>query len=172
MRVYCLYNLLSLIFFQYSFTNISVIETPRSSTVFENKVDLYGPALAVDGKISSGSTGFFMTDKLHYQWLELPLKVPKRLIGVKITNRKDLDTSSLFKLEIRAGGDQASGSDKLTHNEKVGYYNGPAAKGETFVVWFDKTVLAKYVTLQLTYGNIIKYLGWLYINEVVLIPGS
>ena len=152
--------------------NISVIESPRSSTVFENKVDLYGPSFAVDGKISSGSTGFFMTDKLHYQWLELPLKVPKRLIGVKITNRKDLDTDSLFKMEIRAGPDPASGSDRLTHNEKVGYYNGPADKGETFVVWFDKTVLAKYVTLQLTYGNIIKFLGWLYINEVVLIPGS
>ena len=147
------------------------IEPPTSSSIFQNNADLHGPGLAVDGKISETATGFFMTEKLVHSWLELPLKNPKRLIGIKITSRKDMFINSIRDVEIRAGMEPASGTGTMfTHNQKVGHYAGPAAQGETFTVMFDKTVLAKYVTIQLRYTN-VRFVGWLYVNEAVLIPG-
>ena len=69
--------------------------------------------------------------------------------------------------------DPASGAKiLLTHNEKVGYYEGPAAQGESFTIMFDKTLLAKYVSIQLTYLLAGLTYGWLWVNEAVLIKGS
>ena len=150
-----------------------MIETATSSTVFQNDLAKYAPELAADGLISNTANGFFMTEREKYSWLDLHLATPKRLIGIKITSRSDMYIAGIEKMEIRAGMDPASG-DKvlLTHNEKVGYYEGPAAQGETFTIMFDKTVLAQYVSIQLTYLLAGLSVGWLWVNEAVLIKGN
>ena len=150
-----------------------MIETATSSSVASNDLANHAPEFAVDGLISNTQYGFFMTDRLKYSWLDLHLATPKRLIGIKITSRTDMYIDGIRKMEIRAGMDPASGTMALlTHNEKVGYYEGPAAQGETFTIMFDKTVLAKYVSIQMTYKLVGLSYGWLWVNEAVLIKGS
>ena len=88
------------------------------------------------------------------------------MTGVTIVPRYDYDTKRFQNIEFRAGMTTVVDGfkGKLTINEKVGFFTGPAAPGQNYTILFDKTVLAKYITIQRMEENTI-----LEINEVTLL---
>ena len=72
-------------------------------------------------------------------------------------------------IEVRAGMTSVPDGLKgrITVNTKVGFFPGPASNGQTFIIKFDKRVLAKYITLQ-NIGEDV----FLEINEVTILKGT
>ena len=132
---------------------------------YYNDNDAYKPVYAIDGKISREQVDFFHSKEENYPWFQL--WIPEGYVtGVKIAPRYDYDTKRFQNIEFRAG--MATVVDgykgKLTINEKVGFFTGPATPGQNYTILFDKTVLAKYITIQRMEENAI-----LEINEVMLL---
>ena len=90
--------------------------------------------------------------------------------GVKIATRPDCCPDRLSYIEVRAGmcnlPDDFKG--KLTINEMVGFYRGPASKkSQIITINFGRSIMAKYITIQRTRNNV-----YLEINEVTMIAGT
>ena len=124
------------------------------------------PSYAIDGKISSISQYFYHSKKEDYPWLQLAL--PESVIsGVKIVTRVSCCKERFQNIEVRAGMDsvEVGFKGRLKVNTKVGFYTGPpSTNGQTITITFDKTVLAKYITIQHTGQKAI-----LEVNEVTLL---
>ena len=89
--------------------------------------------------------------------------------GVEIVTRYGCCAERVRDIEVRAGMESVPSGFKgrLTTNTKVATFDGPAdANLKTYRINFDRSVLAKYVTLQRIGGNVT-----LEINEVTMIQG-
>ena len=89
--------------------------------------------------------------------------------GVEIVTRYGCCEERVRDIEVRAGMDPVPTGFKgrLTINTKVAAFVGPAdANLKTYYINFDRSVLAKYVTLQRIGGSVT-----LEINEVTMIQG-
>ena len=111
----------------------------------------------MDGKVSDTMDGVFRSEGEDHDWLEIPIVSPMRVEGIELTARNDkvILVNTLKKLEIRAGMDAASGTGDvmLTHNKKVGYYEGPAGQGEVVKIKFAFPATVKYITIQRSKTN-------------------
>ena len=93
--------------------------------------------------------------------------------GLEIVTRSGCCADRVRDIEVRAGMDPVPNGFKgiLTINSKVATFVGPAdANLKTYRIDFDRTVRAKYVTLQRIGGPVT-----LEINEVTMIkshPGN
>jgi len=90
--------------------------------------------------------------------------------GVDIVTRYGCCADRVRDIEVRAGVDPVPNGFKgrLTINTKVATFVGPAdANLKTYRINFDRSVLAKYVTLQRIGGHVT-----LEINEVTMIKGG
>ena len=123
----------------------------------------YGPLTAIDDKISRDHRHFFHSRWESNPWLELSM--PEGYIsGVEIVTRYDCCADRVRDIEVRAGMSPVPNGFKgeLTINTKVATFVGPAdANLKTYRINFDRSVLAKYVTLQKIGGHVT-----LEINEV------
>ena len=123
------------------------------------------PEYSIDGKISKNAhKHLFHSKKEDYPWLEMTM--PEGLIrGVYVYTRYDYG-SRLENIEVRAGIASVPEGFKgrLTINTQVGFFTGPAESAKVYSIIFDKTVLAKYITLQR-----IREKATLEINEVMII---
>ena len=127
--------------------------------------DVYIPVFAIDGKISTIFEYFFHSKRENYPWFQL--WIPEgNVTGVTIVPRYDYDTQRFQNIEFRAGMTTVVDGFKgrLTINEKVGFFTGPAVPGENYTITFDTTVLAKYITIQRMQESAV-----LEINEVTLL---
>jgi len=127
--------------------------------------DVYFPVFAIDGKISTTFEYFFHSARENYPWFQL--WIPEgNVTGVTIVPRYDYDTQRFQNIEFRAGMTTVVDGFKgrLTINEKVGFFTGPAVPGENYTITFDTTVLAKYITIQRMQESSV-----LEINEVTLL---
>merc|ERR1719477_545265 len=127
----------------------------------------FGALTAIDGKISEENSHFFHSLPESNPWLELSM--PEGYIsGVEIVTRYGCCADRVRDIEVRAGVDPVPNGfkGKLTINSKVATFVGPAdANLKTYRINFDRSVRAKYVTLQrIGVGN-------LEINEVTMIKG-
>jgi len=126
----------------------------------------YGPLTAIDDKISQEHRHFFHSQAESNPWLELSM--PEGYIsGVEIVTRYGCCPDRVRDIEVRAGMDSVPNGFKgeLTINTKVATFVGPAdANLKTYRINFDRSVLAKYVTLQRIGGHVT-----LEINEVTMI---
>ena len=87
--------------------------------------------------------------------------------GVEIVTRPGCCAERVRDIEVRAGMDPVPNGFKgrLTTNRKVATFDGPAdANLKTYRINFDRSILAKYVTLQRIGGGVT-----LEINEVTMI---
>jgi len=134
----------------------------RSSSQYGSS---YGPLTAIDGKISHNNWVFFHSQIESNPWLELSM--PDGYIsGVEIVTRYGCCADRVRDIEVRAGVDPVPEGFKgrLTINSKVATFVGPADDNlKTYRINFDRSVRAKYVTLQ-RIG-----VGTLEINEVTMI---
>merc|ERR1719312_2314553 len=123
---------------------------------------------AIDGKISHENSKFFHSKFESDPWLELSM--PEGYIsGVEIVTRYGCCAKRVRDIEVRAGVDRVPNGFKgrLTINSKVATFVGPAdANLKTYRINFDRSVRAKYVTLQ-RIG-----VGTLEINEVTMIKSQ
>ena len=90
--------------------------------------------------------------------------------GVEIVTRYGCCPDRVRDIEVRAGMDSVPNGFKgeLTINTKVATFVGPAdANLKTYRINFDRSVLAKYVTLQKIGGHVT-----LEINEVTMIKSQ
>ena len=137
----------------------------RSSSQYASE---YGPETAIDNKISQTQYHFFHSQTESNPWLELSM--PEGLIGgVEIVTRSGCCADRVRDIEVRAGMSPVPSGFKgrLTINTKVATFVGPAdANLKTYRISFDRSVLAKYVTLQKIGGHVT-----LEINEVTMIKG-
>jgi len=140
----------------------------RSSSEFGPHNGYNGAHNAIDGHISKTWWSLFASSFEDYPWLEI--STPEGIInGVEIVTRFDCCWTRLQNIEIRAGLVPVPHmfKGKLTVNRKVATFVGPASRGQTYQVNFDRSVLAKYVTLQ----NIGKHVT-LEINEITILKAE
>ena len=152
---------------------------PRSSSVYLDNLDNWGPKLAINGEISNANRFFFHSKNEMNPWLEVKLPSPVLISSVTIINRKDSCWQRLVNVEIRAGmlpvpddftakERGADANKKLEVNSKCGFFVGPPdgfAK-DGHVIFFDRPILAQYITLQ------ILGVGFLQINGLKLNGGD
>ena len=142
--------------------NEDVVFQARGSSVYHGNLDKCGPKLAINGNISNGGGYLFHSVSEMNPWLEVKLPSPVLISSVTITNRKDNCWERLVNVEIRAGMDpvpdgftaQERGTDatkKLDVNSRCGFFAGPPNRftEEGHVIFFDRPILAQYITLQL-----------------------
>ena len=131
-------------------------------------IPYYSPRFAIDGKISDIGRHFYHSKREDFPWFQL--RIPEGYVsGVEIVARSDCCGNRLKNIEIRAGMTSVPDGFKgqLTVNTKVGFFPGPASNGQTFIISFDKRVLAKYITLQNIGEDVL-----LEINEVTILKGT
>ena len=128
------------------------LDVVATSSSVNGNIATYGPQLAVDGKIATGNTGFFLSSTEDYPWLQIKLSSPQALTGLVIVNRADRFGGRLKNLEIRAGVVPVPIGFKglLKFNKKAGHFPGPGKKGKTYNINFAAATSALYVTLQIT----------------------
>jgi len=138
----------------------------RSSSQYGMSDGLWSMDYAIDGKISEENHHFFHSLSESNPWLELSM--PEGYIsGVEIVTRYGCCADRVRDIEVRAGMDPVPNGFKgrLTINTKVATFVGPAdANLKTYRINFDRSILAKYVTLQ-RIGEGVS----LEINEVTMI---
>jgi len=138
----------------------------RSSSQYGISDGLWSADYAIDGKISEENHNFFSSLSESNPWLELSM--PEGYIsGVEIVTRYGCCADRVRDIEVRAGMDPVPNGFKgrLTINTKVATFVGPAdANLKTYRINFDRSILAKYVTLQ-RIGEGVS----LEINEVTMI---
>ena len=138
----------------------------RSSSQYGIGDGLWSADYAIDGKISEENHHFFHSLSESNPWLELSM--PEGYIsGVEIVTRYGCCADRVRDIEVRAGMDPVPNGFKgrLTINTKVATFVGPAdANLKTYRINFDRSILAKYVTLQ-RIGEGVN----LEINEVTMI---
>ena len=111
-----------------------------------------GPQLAIDGKHhTSGSGGFYHSNKEAYPWHMRQFNSANYLKGVKIYNRVDNFGSRLKSVEVRAGKTpiQAGYKGRITDNHLCGTFVGPGKDAGIYTVTCDPPILANVVTLQI-----------------------
>ena len=126
----------------------------------------FGALTAIDGKISQKDSHFFHSQTESNPWLELSM-LEGYISGVEIVTRYGCCADRVRDIEVRAGMDPVPNGFKgrLTINTKVATFVGPAdANLKTYRINFDRSILAKYVTLQ-RIGEGVN----LEINEVTMI---
>ena len=142
----------------------------RCSSHYSDAVN-YGPQLAVNGKISQASEGFFHSCEEYYPWLEVKLPSPILIKSVTVINRQDSCYERLRNLEIRVGmkpvpddftrhAQDHKGNKQLDCNSRCGYFAGPAEHPREEPVFnFQKPILAQYLTLQIIDKGILQING-------------
>jgi len=147
-------------------TSIEGFFSARSSSQYGIGDGLWSADYAIDGKISEENHNFFSSLSESNPWLELSM--PEGYIsGVEIVTRYGCCADRVRDIEVRAGMDPVPNGFKgrLTINTKVATFVGPAdANLKTYRINFDRSILAKYVTLQ-RIGEGVN----LEINEVTMI---
>ena len=156
-----------------------IVFQARSSSVFNERADLWGPNLAINAQISDRNIHFF-TSKLEMNpWLEVKFPSPVLVSSVTIVNRKDCVWGRLTNVEVRAGmapvpegfttNERGLDADKnLEVNCRCGYFAGPAGRfiEEGHAIVFDQPTLAQYITLQILEA------GYLQINGLKINGGD
>ena len=144
----------------------------RGSSVYSDNLGNWGPKLAINGEISDGNCFFFHSKNEMNPWLEVKLPSPVLISSVTIINRKNGCWQRLVNVEIRAGmapvpdGFTAKergvdANKKLEVNSKCGFFAGPPdgfAK-DGHVIFFDRPILAQYITLQLLGAGFLQING-------------
>merc|ERR1719312_1353044 len=119
----------------------------RSSSQLSSE---FPPETSIDDKISHENSQFFHSLSESNPWLELSM--PEGYIsGVEIVTRYGCCADRVRDIEVRAGMDPVPNGFKgrLTINSKVATFVGPADDNlKTYRINFDRSVRAKYVTLQ------------------------
>ena len=111
-----------------------------------------GPQLAIDGKHhTSGSGGFYHSNKEAYPWHMRQFNSANYLKGVKIYNRVDNFGSRLKSVEVRAGKTpiDAGYKGRITSNDLCGTFVGPGEDAGVYTVTCNSPILANVVTLQI-----------------------
>ena len=142
--------------------NEEVVFQARGSSVYSGNLNNWGPKLAINGKISNSSNLYFHSIYEMNPWLEVKLPSPVIISSVTIINRMNGYWERLVNVEIRAGmapvpdgfTAQERGADankKLDVNSMCGFFAGPPDRftAEGHVIFFDRPILAQYITLQL-----------------------
>ena len=80
-----------------------IVFQARGSSVFQGRLDQWGPKLAIDGEISDGDCFYFHSQREMNPWLEVKLPSPVLISSVTIINRKNGCWQRLVNVEIRAG---------------------------------------------------------------------
>lgn len=159
--------------------NEEIVFQARGSSVFQGNLNNWAPKLAVNGEISNGDCFYFHSGNEMNPWLEVKLPSPVLISSVTIINRKNSCWQRLVNVEIRAGmapvphgfTAQERGADankKLEVNSRCGFFAGPPdgfAK-DGHVIFFDRPILAQYITLQLLGA------GYLQINGLKINGGD
>jgi len=144
------------------------ISGARASSEYLPHTGLWSPKKVIDNKISKNHVNIWHSNLEDYPWLEL--SIPEGYVtGVVITTRFDCCEHRFRDIEIRAGKNSVPSGYKgrLTVNTKVATFAGPANKGQQVRIDFDRSILAKYVTIQK-----IGKRTYLEINEVKILKGS
>ena len=151
----------------------------RGSSVYSGNLNNWDPKLAINGKISNGDCFYFHSQKEMNPWLEVKFPSPVLISSVTIINRKNGCWERLANVEIRAG--MASVPDGFTApergtdaakmlevNSRCGFFAGPpdGFVKDGHVIFFDRPVLAQYITLQLLGA------GYLQINGLKINGGD
>ena len=145
--------------------NLEINEITYSrARVSSSHGQVYLPEYAIDGKISRNDTHFYHSNRENYPWFELEI-LERYVTGVIVVPRTSCCEERFRNIEIRAGMSSVAyrSQGNLTLNTRVAFFTGPATPGQNYTINFDKTVLAKYITLQ----RMEEYCR-LEINEVVL----
>ena len=151
--------------------NEEIVFQARGSSVWQDRLHDLGPKSAIDGEIWKDRF-FFHSDNEMNPWLEVKLPSPVLILSVTIINRKNGCWERLVNVEIRAGmvpvpegfTAQERGADankKLEVNSRCGFYAGPPDRfvKDGHVIFFDRPVLAQYITLQLLGAGFLQING-------------
>ena len=152
--------------------NEEIVFQARGSSVYSGNLNNWGPKLAINGNISNENVFFFHSVSERNPWLEVKLPSPVLISSVTIINRKNSCWERLVNVEIRAGMDpvpdgftaQERGTDatkKLDVNSRCGFFAGPPDRfaEEGHVIFFDRPILAQYITLQLLGAGFLQING-------------
>ena len=151
--------------------NEEIVFQARGSSVWQDRLHDLGPKSAIDGEILDDRFFFHLDNEMN-SWLEVKLPSPVLIFSVTIINRKNGCWERLVNVEIRAGmvpvpdgfTAQERGADankKLEVNSRCGFFAGPPdgfAK-DGHVIFFDRPILAQYITLQLLGAGFLQING-------------
>ena len=144
----------------------------RGSSVANGNLNNWGPNLAINGKISDSNCFYFHSEYEMNPWLEVKFPSPVLISSVTIINRKNGCWERLVNVEIRSGmapvpdgfTAQERGTDAakmLEVNSRCGFFAGPpdGFVKDGHVIFFDRPILAQYITLQLLGTGILQING-------------
>ena len=151
--------------------NEEIVFQARGSSVWRGPLHDLVPKFAIDGEILDDRF-FFHSKKEMNPWLEVKLPSPVLISSVTIINRKNGCWERLVNVEIRAGmapvpdgfTAQERGADankKLEVNSRCGFFAGPPDGWvkDGHVIFFDRPILAQYITLQLLGAGFLQING-------------
>lgn len=139
-----------------------IVFQARGSSVFQGNFNNWAPKLAINGQISNNNVTYFHSKCEMNPWLEVKFPSPVLISSVTIINRKNACWERLVNVEIRAGmapvpdgftaQERGTDADKMLDvNSRCGFFAGPphGFVEEGHVIFFDRPILAQYITLQL-----------------------
>ena len=136
----------------------------------------WGPQLAVDGKISKSSIGFYDSGSKQNPWLKTEFDQTITLGGIRLYNRQDCCGDRLKNIRVRAGTtripDDYSGI--IAQNTFCGNFIGPGENSGVYVVTCQSPIIADIITIQIVKsGNQVLQLDEVeFIKEgIVINPG-
>ena len=157
----------------------AIVFRARSSSVYRNNPNVWGPKMAINAKISNNDYHYFHSQLEMNPWLEVKFPCPVLISSMTVVNRMNQCRERLRNVEIRAGMSPVPegftaherGNDaykKLEVNSWCGYFAGPGDKftPEGHIIMFDQPTLAQYITLQILEA------GYLQINGLKINGGD
>ena len=119
-----------------------------AASIHRNKVEKYGPQLAIDGEVKNGF--YHGGTKTKYPWHMTIFPTTIHLYSVEIYNRHDCCGYKLRDIEVRAGLTKIDVNyrGKITENILCGKFRGPGRKGKRYTIICRIPILASVITIQ------------------------
>ncbi|XP_052681078.1 fucolectin-7-like [Crassostrea angulata] len=115
------------------------------SSIFGNNSADWDPSYATDGLVLNRCPKIFHSNFEPSPWIKVDLMNPLTISFIRVFNRPDVLGERFHDVAVEV----TNNSDYIQR----GFYEGPAATGETVDILCDYPTIARYVRLRITVGS-------------------